>query len=568
MAVGKINILMKADSKQFESSMRKVKGKLKGMGSAALSFASIAGPALAAFGGAALKAHANIEKLETSFTIMTKSAEKSKRVMSQLTTFTAKTPFQLNEVANSARQIIAATGKTKGLTKELKMLGDLAAVTNVPLTDMARIYSKAFNKGKLQAEELNQLAERGIPIIGELADMYGVTREEIFKMGSQGLISFEDMKDAMQNMTSESGIAFDAMQKQSETLSGKWSTLSDNTTLAMAEIGEAISRELGVGGWMDELTRQLGNIAWGFSMINENAEKTEKTFNRLGNKGWDFTDKKDKKKTLKTRKTPRKVGETDSGFSGYAYGNQTPWGDLTPFEELPKINTNLRVTLDLMDETGDELTNLTEKTEKLKFAYKDWSKAIDFAGESLGRLTSIHSQSMQNQMAELTTRQESERAMLEAAGAGKEALNSLDERHAAEREKRAKKAAESQRALASVQAVVMAAQAQLGLWANTTDWTLGFAGKAALSGVLAGITAAEVAVINGASFAQGTSSAPPGLSLVGERGPEYVRLPAGSSVYSNGMSQGMGGGGEMKWRIQGDELLLFIDNQRRKSNFR
>lgn len=50
---------------------------------------------------------------------------------------------------------------------------------------------------------------------------------------------------------------------------------------------------------------------------------------------------------------------------------------------------------------------------------------------------------------------------------------------------------------------------------------------------VAALAAVEISSINSASFARGTSFAPGGMSLVGERGPELVNLPRGSQVYNN-----------------------------------
>ena len=47
---------------------------------------------------------------------------------------------------------------------------------------------------------------------------------------------------------------------------------------------------------------------------------------------------------------------------------------------------------------------------------------------------------------------------------------------------------------------------------------------------------------DGGSFATGTNYAPGGRTLVGEFGPEYVDMPRGSKVHSNGESANMGGG--------------------------
>jgi hypothetical protein len=48
----------------------------------------------------------------------------------------------------------------------------------------------------------------------------------------------------------------------------------------------------------------------------------------------------------------------------------------------------------------------------------------------------------------------------------------------------------------------------------------------------------------GGAQAFGTLSAPGGITLVGERGPELVSLPVGSRVWSNADTRSMLGGGE------------------------
>jgi hypothetical protein len=46
-------------------------------------------------------------------------------------------------------------------------------------------------------------------------------------------------------------------------------------------------------------------------------------------------------------------------------------------------------------------------------------------------------------------------------------------------------------------------------------------------------------------FAEGTSSAPGGMAVVGEKGPELVNLPRGSQVIPNSVARGMGAGGSI-----------------------
>ena len=178
-----------------------------------------------------VSAAAELETLETSLVSITGSASNAKATLKELTDFTAKTPFQLEGVAAAAKQLITAKGSTQGLKGELKLLGDLSATVGAPIQELAAIYVKAFNKGKVQAEELNQISERGIPIIRLLAEEYGITSAEVFKLGEQGKISFTDLQNVLQKTTQEGGLAFGAMERQSETFNGTISTLKDNIKL-------------------------------------------------------------------------------------------------------------------------------------------------------------------------------------------------------------------------------------------------------------------------------------------------------------------------------------------------
>jgi hypothetical protein len=61
-------------------------------------------------------------------------------------------------------------------------------------------------------------------------------------------------------------------------------------------------------------------------------------------------------------------------------------------------------------------------------------------------------------------------------------------------------------------------------------------------------------------FANGTSFAPGGLALVGERGPELVNLPRGSQVYNSRLTQSALSG-EVIFHIRGTELVGVLDKQ-------
>ncbi len=231
--------IRKANDKlvKFGKAAKRAGGKLRDFGKKLT--LSVTLP-LSIMGGVALVQSAKLETLAVAFETMTGSAEKGQALLKQLTKFTATTPFQLEGVAKATKTLLAFKVPLEGIPGTLRMLGDIAAGTDAPLSDIAQIFGKTRAKGKLMTEELLQFAERGIPIIDILAERLKVTKPVIFKLASESKISFGIMEEALKTMTSEGGIFFDQTIRQSKTLGGVWSTLRDNMGLTAGVFGDII----------------------------------------------------------------------------------------------------------------------------------------------------------------------------------------------------------------------------------------------------------------------------------------------------------------------------------------
>ena len=191
-----------------------------------------------------------------------------------LTDFAAKTPFQLTGIGQAARQLLAANVAVEDLQGELQVLGDIAAGAQVPLSDMAQIYAKSMNKGKVQTEEINQLSERGIPIIDalvKLAAKYGntISKEGVYKAAEQGQITFKTLREALGLLTAEGGIFNVQMEKQSQTLFGLFSTLKDNVFLALAAVGNKLVETFEVKENMQMFIAWIGGLVDRFKRLAE-----------------------------------------------------------------------------------------------------------------------------------------------------------------------------------------------------------------------------------------------------------------------------------------------------------
>src|SRR5699024_7039293 len=84
------------------------------------------------------------------------------------------------------------------LQRVLSLTGDAATIAGTSMGEMGQIFNKVAATGKVQGEVINQLGERGIPIIQLLASELGVAGEEAVKMASKGKIGFETLTNAME----------------------------------------------------------------------------------------------------------------------------------------------------------------------------------------------------------------------------------------------------------------------------------------------------------------------------------------------------------------------------------
>jgi len=211
---------------------------------------------IAGLGLAAVKSAADLEAMQTSFISLTGGAKQAADMMKNLNEFTAKTPFQIEAVAKSARQLIASGTGINEVNDQLQFLGDIAATSGQPIDEIAAIFAKVNAKGKVELENLNQLADRGVKIFELLAEATGLPAD---KLGA-GRVSVEEFNAVLKSMAEEGGFAHKSMERLSETAAGKFSTALDNLKFAGAELAKDLMPVVkdildGFVGLMQAITR-------------------------------------------------------------------------------------------------------------------------------------------------------------------------------------------------------------------------------------------------------------------------------------------------------------------------
>lgn len=186
-----------------------------------------------------------MEQTRLSFGTFMGDTEKANALIGELNNFANITPFDNAEVLKSGQMLLSAGMSADKVTSSLRMIGDVASGVSMPLDELSQIYMKAMNKGKLQAEELNQMSERGIPLMQELARMTGLGKDQIYGLAEKGAITSDVMTQAFQNMTSQGGVYFNLMEKQSQTVQGRWSTVVGNLQTLGIQLGEMLLPVIG-----------------------------------------------------------------------------------------------------------------------------------------------------------------------------------------------------------------------------------------------------------------------------------------------------------------------------------
>jgi tape measure domain-containing protein len=218
-----------------------ISGLRKTLTGAAAAFGGISVAASAIdFGKGAITAVADFEKVQISLETFLGSAEKAKEVFADLEKFSIETPFTPEEVNQAGKALLAFGEPVDNLTTALQRIGDVSAATGKNFNELAVIYGKARVQGVLFAEDINQLTEAGVPIIGEFAKQLGVSESEVKKLGSEGRISFANLEEGFKSLTGEGGRFAGLTERLSQSTAGRLSTLDGEFEKLKRTVGEGL----------------------------------------------------------------------------------------------------------------------------------------------------------------------------------------------------------------------------------------------------------------------------------------------------------------------------------------
>jgi len=241
MADTKMEVLIELKDKltaqldKVKDSMGDVEKKFETASNASGKFATgliAVGAAVGGFAVAALKAASSAEQTKVAFETMLGSAEAADKFIRRLNDFAKTTPFELKNLEVASKQLLAYGSSADDVFVQLRALGNITAgVGTDKLPQLILAFGQVQAATKLTGAELRQFSEAGVPLLGALATQFGTTAAAVQEMVSDGKVGFEDVQKAIIGMSAEGGKFNDLMTKQSKTLGGMVSNLSDSWDL-------------------------------------------------------------------------------------------------------------------------------------------------------------------------------------------------------------------------------------------------------------------------------------------------------------------------------------------------
>lgn len=184
-----------------------------------------------------IKVKGEFDQLRVAIDSFTGSAEKGAQVFGQLTRLAVKSPFELKDITNSAKQLLAYGTAADDVAHSVQMLSDVSAGSGQSIKDIAYLYGTSLTQGRLYTRDLFQFANRGIPIYGELAKVMGISTRQLMEQVKIGKVGFPELQKAIENMTAAGGKYYGLSDKLAETTYGKISNLKDKWSIALNEMG-------------------------------------------------------------------------------------------------------------------------------------------------------------------------------------------------------------------------------------------------------------------------------------------------------------------------------------------
>lgn len=197
------------------------------------------------FASKLIRIHGEFEKINVSLKVLVGSTARAEIMWERITKLALKSPFTVQQLSTSIKQMAAYRVESDKLYSSTKMLADISAGLGVEMSRLILAYGQVKAANFLRGTELRQFSEAGIDMLGQLSAYYSelenkvVSTGEVFDRISKRMVMFEDVEAVLERVTGKGGAFYEMQEKQAQTLAGQVSNLKDAIQLMFHGIGES-----------------------------------------------------------------------------------------------------------------------------------------------------------------------------------------------------------------------------------------------------------------------------------------------------------------------------------------
>lgn len=201
------------------------------------------GAAAVSWVAAGVSFNTTMESNQLAFSQFVGEGQKAKFTM-DLFRMAAETPFAFTDITTAARKLLAVGFSAQETTRWLEVMGD--ALAYIPGAGQDEIYrlTKALGdiraKGRLMQQEMNQLTNLGLNTQA-IRDELNLTEKQAKNLGRAGIDAETALQAIDRAFTNEYG---GGAEKYMQTLAGQWQRLKDNLSMSAGQ------STTGVFGWL------------------------------------------------------------------------------------------------------------------------------------------------------------------------------------------------------------------------------------------------------------------------------------------------------------------------------
>jgi len=268
-----------ADTRNFQQGVNGIQKSIGGLrvtvGAVATAFAAIGISNVASgLGGlvtSSSQAAASFETLAVQMEVLLGSADKAKKLVSEMKAFGATTPLEQKDIQQATKTLLQFGIKGEDVMGILKMLGDTSMGNADKLQTLSRAFGQMSSAGKSSMEDINMMIDAGFNPLNLITARTGESMGSLRQRVSDGNVGIKEIAKAFEDATGKGGTFNNMLGRISETTEGKLSNLSDAVHALKVAFGTGLN--VGLRDVLDKLNTLTPTFTEQVTSLGEAAGK-------------------------------------------------------------------------------------------------------------------------------------------------------------------------------------------------------------------------------------------------------------------------------------------------------